>query len=82
MHVRMKPVDRIILRFGGLTKLATALGHENPTTVQGWRDRGVVPSRQIPRVIEAGKAQAIALTPADFFDDDLETVQDGDEAAA
>jgi hypothetical protein len=68
MLLRMKPVDRIVDLFGGLTALAKALGHENPSTVQGWKARGVVPVRQIPVVIEKAAQHGIALTPADFFD--------------
>lgn len=63
-------VARIIDAFGGLTGLAKALGHNNPTTVQGWKDRGTIPSRQIPEVIEAGRRleKPVILAPADFFD--------------
>lgn len=62
-------VDRVIDAFGGLTALSRALGHKNCTTVQGWKDRGSVPSRRIPEVIEAARAQEIVLTPADFFEE-------------
>lgn len=64
----MSAIERILERFGGLTRLAEALGHTNVTTVQGWKVRGSVPSRQIVAVIEAGKAKGIELTPNDFFD--------------
>lgn len=60
-------VAAIIEKFGGLTALARALGHKHPTTVQGWKDRGLVPSHQIPLVIAAGRERGIELTPADFF---------------
>jgi len=64
----MRPIDRIIELFGGMSKLAQALAHEYPTTVQGWRDRGNVPSRHIPKIIEAAKSRGIKLSAADFFD--------------
>jgi hypothetical protein len=66
----MNAIETIIERFGGLTDMARALGHKNPTTVQGWRDRGNIPSRQIPVVIEAGKNRnpQIDLVASDFFD--------------
>lgn len=62
------PAERVIQRFGGLTKLATALGHRRPTTVQGWLVRGVVPVRQIPKVIATGRKLGIELSLDDFFD--------------
>lgn len=61
-------VDRIIDRFGGLSATARALGHQNPTTVQGWKERGVIPARQQAKVIEAGRNLQRPITPADFFD--------------
>lgn len=66
--VCMKPVDRIIQKFGGLSKMAKALGHEYPTTVQGWRDRGTIPAKHIPTLIEVAAAHGIELSYADFFD--------------
>jgi len=63
-----KPIDAIIDKFGGLTPMARAMNHTNPTTVQGWRDRGNVPSRQIPLIIEAGRGRGIKLAHADFFE--------------
>lgn len=62
-------VDFIIERFGGLTALAKALGHEHPTTVQGWKGRGVIPSRHIPKIIEVARGRGIQLSAADFFED-------------
>lgn len=63
----MTAIEKIIERFGGLSEMARALSHRNPTTVQGWRDRKCVPSRHIPTVIEAAKDHGIKLTHADFF---------------
>jgi hypothetical protein len=59
--------ERVIGLFGGITGLARALGHRHPTTVQGWRDRGRVPSEQIPEVIDAGRKAGVSLTHEDFF---------------
>ncbi len=64
----MTYVDRIIERFGGLTGLSKALGHKNPTTVQGWRDRGTIPSRQQSHVLAAAVGKGIEIGPADFFE--------------
>lgn len=63
----MNATDTIIGKFGGLTELSKALGHKHPTTVQGWKARGHIPAKQIPLVIEAGKALGIAIAHADFF---------------
>jgi hypothetical protein len=64
----MKPAERIIARFGGITALAKALGHRNPTTVQGWKERGFVPVRQIGAVVRAGQSLDPPLSHAEFFD--------------
>lgn len=60
-------VDHIISKFGGLTKLSRALNMKHPTTAQGWKDRGSIPARHIPRIIEAARSQNIELTLSDFF---------------
>lgn len=61
------PVDRIVDLFGGLTPMARALGHRHPSTVQGWKARGVIPARQQAQVLEAAKRHGVPLQPADFF---------------
>ena len=65
------PVEKIIDAFGGISALARAMGHKNPSTVQGWRDRGCVPARQIPSVIAVAERLGAPspLSPADFFDE-------------
>lgn len=65
---RMTPVDRVISKFGGVPALARLLGHSHPTTVYGWKDRGVIPVRQQPILIALARDKGIALEPADFFD--------------
>ena len=65
---RMNQAQRIIGRFGGLTAMARALGHKNPTTVQGWKLRGVIPPKQQQKVLDAGQSLPEPLTPADFFE--------------
>lgn len=56
------PADIVIETFGGLSKLAKILGHENPSTVQGWKERGIIPSRQQPVVYEAAQREGKPLT--------------------
>lgn len=75
MVVRMSVVDRIIQHFdgptgrGGLAAFSRAMGHENPTTVQGWKERGVVPMRQIPSVIAVCAKHSLKLKHSEFFDE-------------
>ena len=63
----MNPAERIIDRFGGISTLARALGHRHPTTVQGWKQRGVIPARRQADVLAAARAHNVALTAEDFF---------------
>ena len=64
----MTPAQRIIASFGGVTALARALGHRSPTTVQGWKQRGLIPARRQQQVLDIAQALGISLTPGDFFD--------------
>lgn len=66
--------ETVIARFGGISKLADALGHKHVTTVQGWKDRRFIPVRRWPEVLKAARDQGIPLTRDDLID--------GDEAAA
>lgn len=56
------PADIVIETFGGLSKLAKILGHTNVTTVQGWKERGIIPSRQQPIVYAAAQKEGKFLT--------------------
>lgn len=67
MAAMSTPAERIIAEFGGLGKLAKALGHRHRTTVQGWRDRGVIPVRHAPQIIEAGSRAGKTITADDFM---------------
>jgi hypothetical protein len=69
----------IIELFGGVSALARALGHKWPTTVQGWKNRGIIPAHAQQDVLDAAKREGINLTPADFF---ARTDQLSREAAA
>lgn len=59
--------QRIVAKFGGLTRLARALNHKHPTTVQGWLERGFVPAQRQQEVLDAAASAGIDLAPADFF---------------
>lgn len=59
-------VDSFIKRFGSQSKLARALGHNNPTTVQSWRRKGFIPSDQEQHVFDVCKIHNIDVTIHDF----------------
>lgn len=64
--------------------MARALGHKYSTTVQGWRGRGYIPSRQQQAVLNAARAAGITLAPADFFeveDSPISTLAEAEEQA-
>ena len=62
----MTQSQRIIEKFGGVYPLSRALGHKNPTTVQGWLSRGFIPPRQHDAVWNAAQAEGVAIDLADF----------------
>jgi hypothetical protein len=68
VRVMMNPARYIIEKFGGLSATARALGHRNASTVQGWWERGVIPARQQPHVLEASRRLKVGITPADFIE--------------
>lgn len=63
----MNVAERIIAKFGGLSPLSQALGHKHPTTVQGWKERGIIPAHQQPKVLAAAHTLKLELSHADFF---------------
>lgn len=58
--------DVIIRKFGGIHATARALGHPSASTVQGWRMRGFIPSKQHQKVWDAAKKAEVKLNLADF----------------
>ena len=62
----MSQAEHVIGKFGGIRKMAAALGHKNPSTVQGWKERGFIPPRRYDEVIAAAARESIDLCPADF----------------
>ncbi|MBB4316255.1 carph-isopro domain-containing protein [Roseospira marina] len=63
----MTQAQHIVSKFGGVSALAGALGHRNPTTVSGWVQRGFIPARQQRRVLDAAHGCGVDLQPDDFF---------------
>jgi hypothetical protein len=64
---RTKATIAIIEAFGGLTEMARELGHTNPTTVQGWKERGIIPARPQLLILEAANRLGLGIEPQDFF---------------
>lgn len=52
----------VIAAFGGISKLARRLGHKNPSTVQGWWERGVIPANRQRAVLEAAAQDGLKIT--------------------
>lgn len=62
----MTPARYVIRLFGGLTPLSKALGHRNPTTVQGWWKRESIPPSRYEAILSVAAAKGIDLRPQDF----------------
>jgi len=43
-------VRQLVEAFGGISPMAKALGHDYPSTVQGWKERGVIPRWRINEI--------------------------------
>ena len=65
--VQREATEAIIEAFGGIAPLATALGHRNPSTVQGWKERGRIPSQQQPSVLSAAQKKRLGIGPQHFL---------------
>lgn len=62
----MSSAERIINLFGGTRALANALDLP-PSTVQSWKDAGLIPAKHQQTVLDKAIELGISLTPADFF---------------
>lgn len=72
----MTIASRIIAKFGGVRK-AAAKGGWAPSTVQSWKDVGLIPAQRQAEVLKAGSDLPDPVTAADFFEPEA-----SDEAAA
>jgi Putative antitoxin of bacterial toxin-antitoxin system, YdaS/YdaT len=68
MRETENPIRKIAERFGNVTAMARQVGVSQPA-VWDWVQKGIVPSKQIPLVIEIGRDMdpPIDLEPNDFF---------------
>jgi len=60
--------EYLIGRFGGALATARTLGHRNPTTVRGWKDRGTVPIRQFHLMLKVGETLDPPLCAQEYFE--------------
>jgi len=58
----MENVDEIIARFGGLTKLAEALGHNQASKVAYWKKVGKIPRWNIHDIKQAARKKRIKVS--------------------
>lgn len=63
----MTSTDHIIAKFGSISALARALGHKHSSTVQGWKEKGIIPPRRYEEILRAARATGIELEPEDFI---------------
>lgn len=72
----MTDAERIIARFGGIRPMAARLGIA-VTTVQGWKQRGVIPLNRHDQIVEAAAAAEIDLSGTVLGGEPNETTLEG-----
>ncbi|WP_434603749.1 carph-isopro domain-containing protein [Acetobacter oryzoeni] len=55
------PVREIVSLFGGLTKMASMMGHKNHSTIYGWVRAGKIPSWRDAELKEAAEKNGIHI---------------------
>ena len=73
----MSTASRIIDLFGGTRAAARLIGVPK-STVQSWKESGLIPANRQGKVLDAGRQHGIAETPASFFQNETDTHQAGD----
>lgn len=61
------PIEHLIENFGGMSAMARMLGHKNPTTIQGWKQKKRIPDWRIKDVLDVAKKNNIII-PSAFQD--------------
>ncbi|WMT88252.1 helix-turn-helix domain-containing protein [Pelagibacterium sp. 26DY04] len=64
--MKISAAEYVIDLFGGLTATANILG-KPVTTVQGWKDRGRIPTDHWPEIIKAADKRGKTLGVEDFI---------------
>ncbi|MBL8844763.1 MAG: hypothetical protein JNN24_03235 [Hyphomicrobium zavarzinii] len=62
----LSQAQHVIAKLGGVNAAARLLGHRNASTVQGWLERGTIPVRRHPEVLEKAQGAGVQLTKQDF----------------
>lgn len=75
----MSYAEKIIAKFGGTRPMAE-LFDIPPSTVQSWKDAGVIPAKRHQEILDRGRDLEDPITPNDFFD--MPAPGNSDEAAA
>lgn len=66
MNIHLNPVDLTIKLFGGVRRLARAIGRD-PAAVSRWKRAGTVPSSIQRRLLEIAWEKGIELTAHDII---------------
>lgn len=61
------PAKKIINKFGGLSKMTKAMRYKYVSRVQGWRNRGIIPSKVQKDVLKVARKLGLDIKPEDFF---------------
>lgn len=76
------PAPSVIAKFGGIAALARKLGHENASTVQGWKERGFIPVRHHVALLDLAHREGVDLTAGQLSGVERITVAEQPERAA
>ena len=58
-------IEKLIENFGGLSAMAQLLGHKNPTTVQGWKQKKRIPEWRVKEILSVANKNNINI-PNEF----------------
>lgn len=63
--------ELVIAKFGGLTKMARALGYA-VSTVQGWKERGTIPQDHWRHILATAARDTVDVSVNDFLGGPIE----------
>lgn len=63
----MSNINAIFDKFGSMAALARAIG-KTPSSVQVWKDNGVIPWAHVPAIYDAAKRLGIQIDHRDFYE--------------
>jgi len=56
--------ELVVAAFGGLSKMARALGHRHPTKISGWLKSGRIPHWRRAEIVTAAERDGVTLPTA------------------